>query len=41
MSRRKLRRSRSRPPRWFVPAVLTGIAVAGALLSVAMLAVVE
>ncbi|ANI78625.1 hypothetical protein EP837_02221 [Sphingobium sp. EP60837] len=39
MTGRKSRRTS--PPRWFMPAVLTGLAAAGALLSAAMLAIAE
>jgi len=41
MVRRRSRRSKRRPPWWFMPAVFAGLGAAGALLSAAMLAVAE
>ncbi|WP_268933204.1 hypothetical protein [Sphingobium sp. S8] len=41
MVRRRSRRSKRRPPWWFMPTVLAGLGAAGALLSAAMLAVAE
>ncbi|WP_176590244.1 hypothetical protein [Sphingobium sp. EM0848] len=33
--------SRRRPPQWFMPVVMAALGIAGALLSVAMLAIAE
>ncbi|WP_275897568.1 hypothetical protein [Sphingobium estronivorans] len=41
MTRRRSGRGDRRPPRWFMPAVMAGLGIAGALLSVAMLTVAE
>ncbi|MES2173092.1 MULTISPECIES: hypothetical protein [Sphingomonadaceae] len=41
MARRKARRTRRRPPWWFMPAVMSGLAVAAAGLSAVMMTVVE
>ena len=41
MVRRRSRRSKQRPPWWFMPAIVTGLGAAGALLSAALLAVAE
>lgn len=41
MHRRRSRRGNRRPPWWFMPAIIAGLGAAGALLSVAMLAVTE
>ncbi|WP_254913836.1 hypothetical protein [Sphingobium sp. Z007] len=41
MPRRKARRTRRRPPWWFMPAVMSGLALAAAGLSAVMMTVVE
>lgn len=41
MTRRRSRRGNRRPPWWFMPAVMAGLGVAGALMSAAMLTVAE
>ncbi len=39
--RRKMRGGRRNPPGWFMPVVMAGLGAAGALLSIAMLGIVE
>ncbi len=41
MARRKARHPRRRPPWWFMPAVMSGLAVAAAGLSAVMITLVE
>ncbi|WP_272940779.1 hypothetical protein [Sphingobium yanoikuyae] len=39
--KRKMRGGRRNPPDWFMPVVMAGLGAAGALLSIAMLGIVE